>query len=135
MAKTAQLKIPSDIEFKVIADAFGLMIASAGLLGGTMVNQRSFDYWQDDILILVIVTWFAFRLYRNLLSTMLLYKDVRPLKPKRIVAESVSGMPENAPMGQLPPVSLPTADQVVEEVARRIDEKRTKAQKNNKFTN
>jgi hypothetical protein len=135
MAKSATLKIPSDIEYRVIADAFGLMISSAGLLGGTMVNQRSFDYWLEDIVILVIVAWFLFRLYRDLLSTMTLYKDVPTRRPKRLVAESVSGMPENVVIGQLPAVTLPTADQVVEEVARRIDEKRTKAQKNNKFTN
>jgi len=135
MAKSAELKIPVDIEYRAIADAFGLLIASSGLLGGTMVNQRSFDYWLDDIVILLIVGWFAFRLYRDLLSTMTLYKDAPPRKPKRLVAESVSGMSDNAVLGQLPAVTLPTADQVVEEVARRIDEKRTKAQKNNKFTN
>ncbi len=135
MAKTIELKIPADIEYNVIGDAFGLMIASAGLMAGTMVQQRSFDYWLDDIAILLIVAWFAFRLFRDLLSTMTLYKDVPPRKPTRISTEATTVTPEQLIAGQLPAVTLPTPDQVVEEVARRIDEKRVKAQQANKFSN
>jgi len=44
-------------------------------------------------------------------------------------------MPEQVIAGQIPAVTLPSADQVVEEVARRIEAKRAKAEQSNKFTN
>lgn len=135
MAKTVELKIPADIEYQAIGDAFGLMIASAGLMAGTMVQQRNFDYWQEDIATLLIVAWFAYRLFRDLLSTMTAYKDLPPRRPIRINSEAASVMPQQVIAGQLPAMTLPTADQVVEEVAKRIDVKRFKAQKANKFTN
>lgn len=135
MAKTIGLKIPADIEYHAIGDAFGLLIASAGLLAGTMVQQRSFDFWLEDIAPLLIASWFAFRLFRDLLSTMTAYKDLPSQGPARIYSEGNSAMPKQLIAGQLPASSHPTPDQVMEEVARRLDEKREKAQKANKFTN
>ncbi len=75
MAKTAEVKIPDDIEYRVIGNAFGLLIASAGLLAGEMLRLRSFDYWLDDIVPLLLLIWMGFRLYRNFLSTMNAYQD------------------------------------------------------------
>lgn len=134
MAKTAELKIPGDIEFRVIGNAFGLLIASAGLLAGSMVRERSFDYWLDDIVPLVIVLWLMFRLFRNLLSTVTLYRDALPLiHSTRSAATAIS--PEQVVMGQIPSKTVPTPEQVVEEVARRIDAKKADAEKKNKFMN
>lgn len=135
MAKTVQIKIPSDIEYRVIGNAFGLMFASAGLLAGAMVQQRSFDYWREDIVALLIVAWLGFRLFRNMLSTMMLYKDQPPLRPRHQVSGASQVMPEQVIAGQIPAVTVPSADQVVEEVARRIEAKRMKAEQSNKFTN
>ena len=134
MAKTAELKIPADIEFRVIGNAFGLLIASAGLLAGSMVRERSFAYWLDDIVPLVIVLWLLFRLFRNLLSTVTLYRDAPPLiHSTRSAATAIS--PEQVVMGQIPARTVPTPEQVVEEVARRIDAKKADAEKKNKFMN
>ena len=77
-SKTVEIKIADDIEFRVIGNAFGLLIASAGLLAGEMVHQRSFEYWQNDIVPLLFTCWMAFRLYRNFLSTMIAYQDYVP---------------------------------------------------------
>lgn len=134
MAKTVQIKIPSDIEYRVISNAFGLMFASAGLLAGAMVQQRSFEYWRDDILMLLIVAWLGFRLFRNLLSTLMLYQDQPPLRPKKPVSGTSPVMPEQVIAGQIPAVTVPSAEQVVEEVAKRIEAKRMKAEQSNKFT-
>ncbi len=133
MAKTAELKIPADIEFRVIGNAFGLLIASAGLLAGSMVRERSFDYWLDDIVPLVIVLWLLFRLFRNLLSTVTLYRDAPPIHRTRSAATAIS--PEQVIMGQIPARTVPTPEQVVEEVARRIDAKKAESEKKNKFMN
>ena len=125
-AKTAVTKISSDIEFKVIGNAFGLLIASAGLLGGAMVNQRSFEYWFDDLVPILFAAYMAFRLFRNFISTMLLYQDAAPRRP---VAQRVK-MDQPA-FAQLPQVPGYTAEQVVEEVTRRIDAQREAAAKRN----
>ena len=135
MAKTVQIKIPSDIEYRVIGNAFGLMFASAGLLAGAMVQQRSFDYWREDIVALLIVAWLGFRLFRNMLSTIMLYKDQPPPRSRHQVSGASQVMPEQVIAGQIPAVTVPSADQVVEEVARRIEAKRMKAEQSNKFTN
>ncbi len=127
------MKIPADIEFRVIGNAFGLLIASAGLLAGTMVRERSIDYWLEDIVPLVIVAWLGFRLFRNFLSTMTAYNDSPPLRPIAVAAARTI-KPEQVVVGQIPARTVPTPDQVVEEVAKRIDAKRADAEKKNKFT-
>lgn len=127
MAKTVELKIPADIEFKVIGDALGLLIASAGLLAGTMVRERSFDYWLVDIVPLVIVAWLGFRLYRNLLSTLTAYRDYQP--QVRTHSDATVIKQDQTIMRQ-----IPSPDKVVEEVARRIDAKKAAAEKKNNFT-
>lgn len=132
MAKTAEIKIPEDIEFRVMGNAFGLLIASAGLLAGEMVRLRCVDYWLDDVVPLLLLIWMGFRLFRNFLSTMIAYHDVTqrprsasgasPLQSERVVT------------GQITSKSY-SADKVVEEVAKRIEAQKAEAIKKNKFTN
>ena len=138
MAKTVDIKIPSDIEFRVIGNAFGLLIASAGLLGGTMISQRSFDYWLDDIVPLMFAAWMSFRLYRNFLSTMAAYPDIpKPNPVDDYAATSVYSEPVIAGhiTAKSTAKSAPSADKVLEQVAKRIEEQKESAAKKNKFTN
>jgi hypothetical protein len=125
------LKIPDDIEYRVIGNAFGLLIAFAGLLGGTMLNQRSFEYWMDDLVPLIFSAYMAFRLFRNFIATMTLYQDATPLRrpaPQRVQADQ-------AAFARLPAAPSYSAEQVVEEVAKRIEAQKAEAQKKNKMTN
>ena len=134
MAKTVEIKIPEDIEFRVIGNAFGLLIASAGLLAGEMLRQRSFDYWLEDIVPLLLLLWLGFRLFRNFLSTMNAYPDspskvVRPapgtsrIQGEKVIAGQIAAKPGYSP------------DKVVEEVAKRIEAQKAEALKKNKFNN
>jgi hypothetical protein len=125
------VKIPDDIEYRVIGNAFGLLISMAGLLGGTMLNQRSFEYWMDDVVPLGFVTYMAFRLFRNFLSTMTLYQDATPLR--RPPAQRVQA--DHTAYAQLPAAPSYTAEQVVEEVAKRIESQKLETQKKNKMIN
>lgn len=124
------LKIPDDIEYRVIGNAFGLLISLAGLLGGAMLNQRSFEYWMDDLIPIVLSAYMAFRLFRNFLATMTLYQDAphHQSAPKRIQADQLA-------YAQLPSSPSYTAEQVVEEVAKRIEAQKAEAQKKNKMMN
>ncbi|MDD2366251.1 MAG: hypothetical protein PHN84_08815 [Desulfuromonadaceae bacterium] len=136
MAKTVELKIPDDIEYRVIGNAFGLLIASAGLLAGEMVRLRSFDYWASDIVPLFVVLWMLFRLYRNLLSTMIAYRDVP--SPSSIIRDQnirQALKSEQEALAQITAKTGYTADQVVAEVAKRIESKKNEALKKNKMIN
>lgn len=135
MAKTAEIKIPEDIEYRVIANAFGILIASAGLLAGEMVHMHSLDYWQEDTVPILLLVWLWFRLFRNFLSTMNAYHNDSPLSPgsEQQIRETLKTEP--AAVAQITAKTGYTAEQVVEEVAKRIEAKKTDALKKNKFTN
>jgi hypothetical protein len=136
VAKTAEIKIPDDIEYRVIANAFGLLIASAGLLAGEMVRLRSFDYWLNDIVPLIFVLWLLFRLYRNFLSTMIAYNNL-PTPPSVVRDQNIRQTlkEEQAVVAQITAKTGFTAEQVVAEVAKRIETKKNEAMKNNKMAN
>ena len=128
MAKTATIKVQVDIEYIVIGNAFGLLIACGGLLGGTMVNQMSLDYWRDDFVLLVLVGFMAFRLMRSFTKVMIAAQSAPPRRahhahPRQTVT------PESVSMGQLPHVPGFTAEQVLEEVSKRIEANKAKAAK------
>lgn len=134
MAKSVEIKIPDDIEFRVIGNAFGVLIASAGLLAGEMLRLRSFDYWLDDIVPLLLLLWMTYRLFRNFLSTMNAYQDISvqeghpsqntsPVRNEHVIA------------GQIPAKPSYSAEKVVEEVAKRIEAQKADALKKNKMIN
>lgn len=133
MAKSVEIKIPDDIEFRVIGNALGVLIASAGLLAGEMLRLRSFDYWLDDIVPLLLLLWMTYRLFRNFLSTMTAYQDV-PAQPH--TSQHASPVQnEQVIAGQIPAKPSYSAEKVVEEVAKRIEAQKAEALKKNKMIN
>jgi hypothetical protein len=136
VAKTVELKIPDDIEYRVLANSFGLLIASAGLLAGEMVRLRSFDYWLADAVPLLLVGWLGFRLFRNFLSTMIAYQDVPTpyaVVRDRSIRQNIKS--EQAAVAQITAKTGFSADQVVAEVAKRIETQKAEAMKKNKMVN
>lgn len=124
-AKSVAIKIADDIEYRVIANVFGLLIASAGLLAGEMVRLRSFDYWLNDIVPLLFVSWMAFRLYRNLLSTMIAYHDYVPppaVVRERKIREALKA--EKATVAEIAAKTGLTEEEVAAEVLKRAAENR-----------
>ena len=134
MAKTVEIKIPDDIEYRVIANMFGLLIASAGLLAGEMVRMRSFDYWLDDIVPLLLLLWLGFRMYRNFLSTMNAYHGMTP-PPSVVRDRNINEVLKSEPaaVAQIAAKTGYTAEQVVAEVAKRIEVQKAEAIKKAKF--
>lgn len=112
---------------------FGLLIASAGLLAGEMVRMRSFDYWLDDIVPLSLLIWIGFRMYRNFLSTMNAYQGMTP--PAAVIRDrSINEVLKSEPVAvaQIASKTGYTAEQVVAEVAKRIEAQKAEALKKNK---
>jgi hypothetical protein len=135
VAKTVAVKIPDDIEYRVIGNAFGLLIASAGLLAGEMVRLRSFEYWLNDFVPLLFVCWMAFRLYRNFLSTMTAYQDFVPspaVARDRQIRDTLKS--EDVAVKQITAKTGYTQEQVVAEVAKRIEAKKAEALKKSNQT-
>lgn len=127
-AAVKTIKIPADIEYRVIGNAMGLLIAGGGLLAGTMMKEGSLEYWPDDIVPLVLVAIMAFRLYRNFVLNMQA-PTAAPSSQASPVRRTVT--PESVAMGQLPPVPGYTPEQVMEEVTRRIEANKAKSAKKN----
>lgn len=125
-SKTVEIKIPDDIEFRVISNAFGILIASAGLLAGEMVRLRSFDYWLDDLVPLLLLVWMSYRLFRNFLSTMNAYHSI-PLQDLHHRSAPIAVHNEHIAARQIPARPSFTPEQAVEEVAKRIEAQKSGA--------
>jgi hypothetical protein len=125
VAKSIEIKVPDDIEYRVLGNAFGLLIVSAGLLAGEMIHMRSFAYWLDDIVPLLLFIWLGFRLYRNFLLTVAASHDESRSSVDardRMIRETLRSEPSS--VAQITAKTGYTAEQVVEEVARRIEAKK-----------
>lgn len=135
MAKTVEIKIAADIEYRVIGNAFGLLIASAGLLAGEMIRLQSIDYWVNDIVALLLLVWMGFRLFKNFLLTMNVYQNA-PVRNNRPVAPGAASLQsENSTAGQITAKPSYSTDKVIEEVSKRIEAQKAEALKKSKFNN
>jgi len=97
--KVTKIKIPKDIEYRVIGNALGLMIAVGGLLAGNMMREQSFEYWRGDIIPLAITFFLAYRLMRNLLLMMTAYQS-SSAPPNSVSKEDIQRI--HASVAQLP---------------------------------
>lgn len=122
-----EIKIPADIEYRVIGNVFGLLIACGGLLGGAMVYQRSLEYWREDIVPLGLVLLLGYRLMRNILSTVIACQGAPPRPASPVSKENIQRL--HATVAQLPEAVNYTPEQVIEEVARRIETQKANAAK------
>src|SRR6185369_15500973 len=121
MAKSAVVKkIPHDIEYRVIGNAFGLLIALGGLLAGAMVSQHSIAYWHEDIVPLGLLVYMGIQLLRNFMANMTVYQYVPhpPVHHSQPRHENVQA--DNVVIAQIPELpAMPkelSPEQVVEEV-------------------
>jgi len=130
-------KQPQDIEITVIGNAFCLLIASAGLLAGSMAANLSLEYWREDIVALAITVFMGIKLLRSLMNAMTLYQETPLVRPHHgaEVRERENVQPEAVVMGQIPAVTSLSPDQVLDQVVKRIESQKADAAKKNRFTN
>lgn len=128
------VKIPDDIEYRFWGNFFGIIIASFGLLGGVMMSNRSPEYWFDDIVPIFFLSFLIFRLFRTFIATMnieqaeTLQPSVKE-QPERVYSET--GAPVIAKIGN----KAFTAEEVMDQVAKRIESNKEAAGKKNKMVN
>ena len=119
------MKVPEGIEYRVIGNFLCFLIACGGMLAGSMYAERSLDYWLEDIVPLFITIFMGFRLYRSFVTTMTVYQGTTPSAHSAVSRQNIQR--EHAIVAQLPEASSYTPEQVVEEVARRIEMQKAEA--------
>jgi hypothetical protein len=136
-SEAVESKQPQDIEIAVIGNAFCLLIASAGLLAGSMAANLSLAYWREDVAVLAITAVMGIRLLRNLMDVMTQYLETPQVlhHHRAETKERVNVQSEGVVMAQIPAVSSFSEDQVIEEVVKRIETQKAEAVKKNRFTN
>ena len=127
-------------EFRFIGHLLGTLIASAGLLAGTMMQERSFDYWLEDIVPLVLL---AITLRGLLLNAVELAK-ISIIHGEKMDMLLQSMAREQVLASQQPTLDveelahLPTKkhhyseEEVLEAVSKRLQEKKDDAMRQNK---
>lgn len=136
------LELSDGAEYKVLANLFGVLLACAGLLSGTMFRERSLDYWADDIMPLVIL---LFCMRGLLMSSIRLIRESVLYAEQQRTVKAFLGK-QHEVLDQLPgelSSAAPKAsskqgfseDEVLEAVSKRIEQQREKAAKSNKFAN
>lgn len=129
------VELSDGAEYKVLANIFGIMLASAGLLAGTMFRERSVDYWQDDMVSLLLLLFSGRGFIKN---SMQLVRDTIVYSEKKQALESFLSrqhqvFDENA--GPVNADALPaqrkqySEEEVLEAVGKRIQEQKDKAVK------
>lgn len=135
MAKEYIQQLPDGPEFRLLGSLFGALIASAGLLAGTMVRERSFDYWLEDIVPLMLL---AFTLRGVVLNAVRLAQDCIVYDEKMEMLRKAVGPAMQQPadadldLPLLPRKKNFTEEEVLEAVSKRIQEKRSESMQSNK---
>jgi hypothetical protein len=129
-------------EFRFLGNLFGALMASAGLLAGTMMHERDLDYWLEDIVPLLLL---LFTLRGLIKSSMELAKDSMYYEEqKKHVLEALAKQEQmaaaasegtNAGIPKIASKPHYTEDEVIDAVSKRIEQQRDEATKKNKLVN
>ena len=128
-------------EFRFLGNLFGALMACAGLLAGTMVQERSLDYWLEDIVPLLLL---VFTLRGAIKSAMELAKDsifyeeqkkqvLEAMAKQEAMAATMAGAESELP--KLASKTKYSEAEVLEAVSKRIEQQREEGLKKNKLLN
>lgn len=123
-------------EYRVLANLFGVLLGCAGLLAGTMVRERSFDYWQSDLVPLLILLFTCRGLLKSSMDLMrenMIYLEKKKQIDRFLAKQSEILSPEAG--GEMPKLAAKphyTEEEVLEAVSKRIEQQREEALRKNK---
>lgn len=118
-------------EFRMIGNLFWIIMSLGGLMVGTMFRERSIDYWMDDIVPLLILVFSSYRFYRNAID---LARDAEIYTQRKeqvfaAMARAASRVDDEMEIPKLAAKPQFSEDEVLDAVARRIQENRAGAEK------
>lgn len=119
-------------EYSVLANLFGVLLACAGLLAGTMMHERSLDYWQEDLVPLLILLITGRGLLKS--SMELMRESMVYTEKKRAVDSFLAKQTEilSPELGEIPKLAAKphySEEEVLEAVSKRIEQQRSKSAK------
>lgn len=124
-------------EYRVLGNLFGVLLGCTGLLAGTMVRERSFDYWQSDLVPLLILLFTCRGLIKSSMDLMredMIYLEKKKQIDRFLAKQSEVLSPEmGGEMPKLAATSHYTEEEVLEAVSKRIEQQREEAVRKSKF--
>ena len=123
-------------EYRVLANLFGVLLGCSGLLVGTMVHERSLDYWQSDlvpIMILLIPGRGLFKSSIDLLRESMVYAEKKQMVNSFLSRQAEVLSPEPEAMPKLAAKPHYSEEEVLEAVGKRIEQQREEAARKSKF--
>lgn len=120
-------------EYRVLANLFGLLLGLSGLLAGTMVREGSVDYWQHDLmplLILLITGRGLLKSSMDLLRDSMMYAEKKQMVDAFLSKQAEVLTPEPGEMARLSSKPHYSEEEVVEAVSKRIEQQRKSKQAN-----
>lgn len=114
-------------EFRLLGNLFGAMIASAGLLAGTMMHERSFDYWLEDIVPLMILAITLRGFFLNAVSLIqsgMIYDEKMEMLNKVLAQQPAQTVVPDMELPLLTKKKEYSEEEVLEAVSKKLHEKR-----------
>lgn len=118
-------------EYRVLANLFGLLLGAAGLLAGTMVREGSVDYWQHDLvplLILLITGRGLLKSTMDLLRDSMVYAEKKQMVDAFLSKQAEVLTPEPGELPKLASKPHYSEEEVLEAVSKRIEQQRKSKQ-------
>lgn len=116
-------------EYRVLASLFGLLLGGAGLLAGTMVFEGSVDYWQHDLVPLLILLVSGRGLLKNSMDLMrdsMVYAEKKQMVDDFLHQQAEMLTPEGGEMPRLAAKPQYSEEEMVEAVSKRIEQQQRK---------
>lgn len=118
-------------EFSFLGNLFGVMLSCTGLLAGSMVRERSFDYWLEDLmplLLLLITARGVIRSGLDLINDSIFYEEQKKYAAEALamrsqLEEDELELPKIAPKSK----TQYTEEEILEAVSKRIEQNRAAA--------
>jgi len=119
-----EVELSNGPEYRVLANLFGLLLGFSGLLAGTMLREGSVDYWQHDLvplLILLVTGRGLLKSSMDLLRESMIYAEKKHMVDAFLKKQAEVLTPEPGEMARLASKPHYNEDEVVEEVSKRIE--------------
>lgn len=114
-------------EYRVLANLFGLLLGLSGLLAGTMLREGSVDYWQHDLvplLILLVTGRGLLKSSMDLLRESMIYAEKKHIVDAFLKKQAEVLTPEPGEMARLTTKPQYSEEEVLEAVSKRIEQQR-----------
>lgn len=132
-----------DAEFRFIGSLFASLMASAGLLAGTMIRERSLEYWSEDIMSLLLLAFAVRGLVKSsleLVKDSMYYEEQKKyvedaLRKQQEMLSEMGDTANGAETHQISSKMKYSEEEVLDAVSKRIQQNKEEAVRKSKLVN